>query len=87
MWGGGGWERREKNFMMSLSLIFPLALVHEWIVKPIDATPAVLFVGCFCEKKEMNKKKREMEKYENVYPFFNPHPSLVGAIYEQKKRQ
>lgn len=44
LWGG---SQREKNiFMMSLSLIFPLALVHDRVdSKTIDATPAVLCVG------------------------------------------
>lgn len=76
-----GWKN---IFMMSLSLIFLLALVHDRVdSKPIDATPAVLCVGW----------SRLFVKRENVYPYFTHSlshslpPSLPRESFKQKKRQ
>lgn len=74
-----GWKN---IFMMSLSLIFPLALVHDRVdSKPIDATPAVLCVGW----------SRLFVKRENVYPYFTHSLSLTLFLprksFKQKKRQ
>lgn len=63
-----GWKN---IFMMSLSLIFPLALVHDRVdSKPIDATPAVLCVGW----------SRLFVKRENVYPYFTHSLSLSSSL-------